>query len=205
MMSNNEQKVELEDTWISKSVRCTDVQILPVFYITSSPPGPLPKKGVSICRSIPQLVEWLWNQHAEHWAIRSSVRSLDCTANSFACSALLASLARSAALIHALVRSLTHLLSSSWESDLCLCIERVDLCWWIEWVVFIKFHPTVRPSVGPCGTPSPKRVRACARRIFCHVTGLVFDPIDLLLLGLSIDVLGVYRRVCLFVRWSIHR
>ena len=40
--------------------------------------------------------------------IRSSVRSFARTAHSFACSALLASLARSAALIHSLAGSLTH-------------------------------------------------------------------------------------------------
>ena len=44
------------------------------------------------------------NRRVEYWAIRSSVRSFARTAHSFACSALLASLARSAALI----RSLAH-------------------------------------------------------------------------------------------------
>ena len=43
----------------------------------------------------------------EYWATRSSVWSFARTAHSFACSALLASLARSAALIRSLARSLT--------------------------------------------------------------------------------------------------
>ena len=46
--------------------------------------------------------------YREYWAIRSSVYSFARTAHSFACSALLASLARSAALIRSLARSLTH-------------------------------------------------------------------------------------------------
>ena len=44
----------------------------------------------------------------EYWAIRSSVHSFTCTAHSFACSALLALLARSTALIRSLARSLAH-------------------------------------------------------------------------------------------------
>ena len=47
-------------------------------------------------------LEWLWNWRVEYWAIRSSAR----TAHSFACSALLASLMRFAALISILARSL---------------------------------------------------------------------------------------------------
>ena len=47
-----------------------------------------------------------WNDY-EIDAIRSSVHSFARTAHSFACSALLASLARSAALIRLLARSLT--------------------------------------------------------------------------------------------------
>ena len=53
-------------------------------------------------------VERLWNRRVEYWAIRSSVCSITRTAHSFACSALLASLARSAALIRSLARSLSH-------------------------------------------------------------------------------------------------
>ena len=44
----------------------------------------------------------------KYWATRSSVRSFTRTAHSFACSALLASLARSAVLICSLAHSLTH-------------------------------------------------------------------------------------------------
>ena len=58
--------------------------------------------GFAITRS----VEWLWNRRVQYWAICSFVRS-HCTAHSFACSALLATLARSAALICSLTRSLT--------------------------------------------------------------------------------------------------
>ena len=47
-----------------------------------------------------QWEEWPWNRREEYWAIRSS-------AHSFAISALLASLARFAALIRSLARSLT--------------------------------------------------------------------------------------------------
>ena len=49
--------------------------------------------------------EWLWNRRVEYWAIRSSARSFNRTAQSFAGSALLASLARSAALIRLFTRS----------------------------------------------------------------------------------------------------
>ena len=58
-----------------------------------------------------QWVEWLWNRRVEYWVIRSSVCSFARTAHSFAWSALLASLARSAALIHLFARSFTHSLS----------------------------------------------------------------------------------------------
>ena len=44
----------------------------------------------------------------KYWAIRSSVHSFGGTAHSFACSALLASLGRSTALIYSLARSTTH-------------------------------------------------------------------------------------------------
>ena len=57
--------------------------------------------------TIPHWVESLWYRRVEHWAIRSSIRSFARTAHSFACSALLASLARSVALIRSLTRSLT--------------------------------------------------------------------------------------------------
>ena len=48
-----------------------------------------------------------WNWRVGYWAIRSSARSFARPAHSFACSALLASLARSAALIRSLALSLT--------------------------------------------------------------------------------------------------
>ena len=49
----------------------------------------------------------VWNkQECKHWATRSSVRSFACTAHSFTCSRLLASLVPSAALSHLLARSL---------------------------------------------------------------------------------------------------
>ena len=47
------------------------------------------------------------NRRVDYWAICSSVRLFTRTAHSFACFALLASLARSAALIRSLARSLT--------------------------------------------------------------------------------------------------
>ena len=73
-----------------------------------------------------QWVEWLWNWRVEYWAIRPSVCSVARTAYSFACSALLALLTRSAVLIRSLARS--------WERGFCLWHERVD---------FIQFQPTV--------------------------------------------------------------
>ena len=47
-----------------------------------------------------QWVQMIWNRRVAYWVIRSSVPSFARTAHSFACSALLASLARSAALSH---------------------------------------------------------------------------------------------------------
>ena len=54
-----------------------------------------------------------------YWATRSSVRSFACTAYSFACSALLALLTRSAALTRSLAHSLrsVRLLPRSWDSE----------------------------------------------------------------------------------------
>ena len=51
----------------------------------------------------------------KHWATRSSIRSFACTAHSFACSFLLALLARSSALIRLLACSFCSL-PSSWET-----------------------------------------------------------------------------------------
>ena len=50
----------------------------------------------------------------KYWAIHSSARSFTRTAHSFVFSALLVSLARSAALIHSFARSPNHSLPSSW-------------------------------------------------------------------------------------------
>ena len=55
-----------------------------------------------------QWAEWIWNRRIGYWAIRSSARSFARTAHSFDCSALLAPLTRSAALIRSFARSLTH-------------------------------------------------------------------------------------------------
>ena len=49
-----------------------------------------------------------WNRHIEYWAIHTSARSFARTAHSFACSALLAALARSTTLIRSLARSRAH-------------------------------------------------------------------------------------------------
>ena len=78
-------------------------------------------------------VEWLWNPRVEYWAIRSPVPSFARTAHSFACSALLASLARPAALTRSLARSLR----SSWERSFRQ---------WIEYVNFMQIKPTVDSS-----------------------------------------------------------
>ena len=61
----------------------------------------------------------VWNKQesrCKYWAPHSSVHSFTRTAHSFACTALLALLARSAALTHLLARSL-HSLPRSWESE----------------------------------------------------------------------------------------
>ena len=69
-------------------------------YDTSSGTVPLHHgnglpRSTSPCTSA-QWVDWLWNRRVEYWAIRSSVPSFARTAHSFACSALIASSARSA-------------------------------------------------------------------------------------------------------------
>ena len=63
------------------------------------------------------------NRDVKYWATRSSVRSFARTAHSFACSALLPSLAPSAALNHLLTRSLRSL-PRLWES------VRLDVSKW---------------------------------------------------------------------------
>ena len=82
-------------------------------------------------------VESIWPRRIDYWAIRSSICSFTCTTHSFACSALLALLARSAALIRSLACSLTH--SGAYgKGGFCLWNKRVNL---------ISFKPTVR---RPC-------------------------------------------------------
>ena len=60
------------------------------------------------------VIKNLFKSGRQYWAARSSARSFARTANPLACSALLASLARSPALI----RSLTHSPPSSWDSGI---------------------------------------------------------------------------------------
>ena len=60
-----------------------------------------------------------WND-ALYWAIHSFARSFTRTAHSFTFSAMLALLARSAALIRSSARSPFHSLPSSWERGFCL-------------------------------------------------------------------------------------
>ena len=62
----------------------------------------------------PRWAQWFSNRRVEYWATRSSVRSFARTFHSSACSALLASLRRSAALIHLLACSLASLWESGW-------------------------------------------------------------------------------------------
>ena len=71
-------------------------------WIVSSTSARLPTCGIAA-----QWVEWLWNWRVENWAICSSACSFARTAHPFACSALFASLARSAALIRLHANSLT--------------------------------------------------------------------------------------------------
>ena len=71
------------------------------------------------------------NRHLEYWATHSSVRA----AHSFAYSALLASLARSAALIH----------SPALSFPCSRAHEKINSCLLIECVDFIQPEPTVLP------------------------------------------------------------
>ena len=64
-------------------------------------------------RTVSQMIKE--STRREYWASHSSLYSFNCTAYSFAGSALLALLARSAALIC----PLAHLLPSSWDSGFC--------------------------------------------------------------------------------------
>ena len=93
----------------------------------------------------------LWSRRSEN--PNGSTGQLAClftrTAHILACSALLASLARSTALFHSLARSLTHSLPSSWESeslDGCSCCV-FFLFWTIEtWQSTMSCH---KGSPGP--------------------------------------------------------
>ena len=64
----------------------------------------------------------------KYWATCSSIHSFGCTAHSFACSALLAYLARSTALTRLLARSLRSL-SCSWESEFLMSQNNLVLSW----------------------------------------------------------------------------
>ena len=101
----------------------------------------------SVGRWVALWLEWLWNRRVEYWAIYSSVCSFARTAHSFACSALLALLARSAAFLRSHAHSLAPELM---DNSFCLLIERVD---------FIQIQPAVDPqltghlvffSIPPC-------------------------------------------------------
>ena len=88
-------------------------------------------------RSNAQWFEMMWNRRVEYWATRSSVRSFTRTAHSFTCSALLASLARSAALIHSLACSLT----------LKLMGKRFLSTNWMRWFYTVSSHCALRSLV----------------------------------------------------------
>ena len=87
-----------------------------------------------------------------YWATRSSVRSFARTAHSFACSVLLASLARSAALSHLRARSL-HSLLSLWESE------------WLDGYLFCVFFFILDQKALESGmkwtTNGENQMRAC--------------------------------------------
>ena len=90
-----------------------------------------------LCRNNARWVEWQWNWRVEYWAIRSSICSFTRTGHSFACSALLAEVARFAAFIRSLARSLANF--GAHGKGFCQWIERVDL---------LQFQPTVLRSMG---------------------------------------------------------
>ena len=111
--------------------------------------------------------------NVEYWDIHTSVRLFVRTAHSFSCSALLASLARSAALIRSLARSLAHsrahgkavfvyelnaLISYSLK-PLCnvLSLDR-NSCTVIQDTLKIgQKHPTVQQAQGRMNEPRTQR------------------------------------------------
>ena len=118
----------------------------------------------------------------EYWAIRSSIRSFARTAHSFAFSALLASLARSATPI----RSLTRSFWSSWESDLCL------------WIDFIPFHPTVHPTTSSPSHFSPTGLVINIIHSLCTCAELKFSEETLRILRLSLTEFSLPKFYLLF-------
>ena len=96
--TNHDLKIIFMHEWVIYVI----VVLAPTFHLSARS-----RLWKPFLRNVPQLAEWLPNWRVKYWAIRSSVRSFARTAHSFACSALLASLARSAALIRSLARSLT--------------------------------------------------------------------------------------------------
>ena len=85
----------------------------------------------SFCGNIAGLIEWPWNQRMKYWAIRLSARLFTRITHSWAYSALLASLARSVALI----RSHAHSLSPEVMGKRYLI--------WIDCVDLMQFQPTM--------------------------------------------------------------
>ena len=121
--------------------------------------------GFAITAATAQWVESIWNWWVENWAIRSSACSLAQTANSFACSRLLASLTRSTRALHC-----AHLLAHSLAPELMgkrfLSIKRTR---WLHTIPshcaviasqdggihsIGSFNPPVRPSFRPSFFPS---------------------------------------------------
>ena len=83
------------------------------------------RQGISLSAMLQNNQEY----RRKRWATRSSVRSFARTAHSFACSALLALLAHSAALIHSLPRSLTHSLACGKVNDWIAIFDLFFLFW----------------------------------------------------------------------------
>ena len=105
---------------------CTSCRLVHTLIILSWLVYARVSEGMLVCarafqgsRTSARRVKWPWNWSLEFLTIHSFARSFARTAHSFACSARLASLVRSAALIHLLA----HLLRSSWESGFCQWIE----------------------------------------------------------------------------------
>ena len=118
------------------------------------------------------------------WAIRSSIRLFARTAHSFACCALLASLASSAALIRSLARSLAHFKAHGKETFV------------------YKLNASISYSFNPlCVGPSVRNASSLmtTRRILCRVFGLVST-----FLSSFLDTsTHLCKRVCLSVGPSV--